>query len=293
MNNAFDGVITALATPFRNGEVDEVSFVRLLHHQLKGGVNGVVINGTTGESPTLKHAEVKRLWDIAKSEVGGKLRLIVGTGSNSTAASIERTQEAEKWGAEAALVVVPYYNRPPQRGLVAHFSTMARATKLPILLYNVPTRTSCSLEPTTVARLAEEKNIVGIKEATGDLQWLSALKSIDKKPFWRLSGDDGTGVEFCERGGHGIISVISNLVPLELTELVKKARAQDANAKNDYKRYGELLRWLYIEANPIPVKWALTEMKIFDSAELRLPLVSLDEQHAKGFRACLRNLKLI
>jgi 4-hydroxy-tetrahydrodipicolinate synthase len=293
MSETFEGVITALVTPFYKGNVDEESFVKLLHHQIDGGVSGIVVNGTTAESPTLKLDEVKRLFDIAKTEIKGRVRLIVGTGTNSTASTVELTQNAEKWGAEAALVVVPYYNRPPQRGLVAHFSTVARATKLPVILYNVPTRTSCSLEMGTVAKLADEKNIVGIKEASGNLALLEELKGISKKPFCLLSGDDGSGVVFCFRGGHGIISVISNLIPKELTNLVKDARAKKSSANQDYKKFDDLMKWLYVEANPIPAKWALAQMGIIRSAELRLPLVALDEAHEKGFRSCLQNLKLI
>lgn len=292
MNN-FDGVITALATPFYQGEVDETSYVKLLHHQLEGGVSGLVVNGTTGESPTLTEKEVKRLFEIAKSETSGKVRLIVGTGTNSTADTVELTKTAEKLGAEAALVVVPYYNRPPQRGLISHFTAVAKATQLPILLYNVPTRTVASLEMSSVKKLSEVENIVGIKEASGNLDFLPEMKSIDKKPFWLLSGDDGSGVEFCARGGHGIISVVSNLIPKELTELVKRARKGDAAANKDYQKYSELMKWLYIEPNPIPVKWALEQMGIFRSSELRLPLVALDEAHAKGFKACLHDLTLV
>lgn len=292
MNN-FEGVITALATPFYQGELDEASYIRLLRHQMEGGVSGLVINGTTAESPTLEAKEVKRLFEIAKHETDGKVRLIVGTGTNSTADTIEYTQAAEKAGADAALVVVPYYNRPPQRGLIAHFTAVADSTQLPILLYNVPTRTSCALEMSSVKKLSEVKNIVGIKEATGNLDFLPELQSIAKKPFWLLSGDDGTGVEFCARGGHGIISVISNLIPGPLTELVKQARQGDPNADQKYKKYAELLKWLYIEANPIPVKWALAQMAIFRSLEMRLPLVALDESHAKGYKACLQSLNLI
>ena len=291
--NSLDGVITALATPFYQGEIDEASYVQLLHHQAEGGVNGIVVNGTTAESPTLTENEVKRLFEIAKSEVGGKLRLIVGTGTNSTADTIEYTKAAEKAGAEAALVVVPYYNRPPQRGLIAHFTAVANATSLPVLLYNVPTRTVASLETASVKKLSEIKNIVGIKEASGNLDLLADLKSISKKPFWLLSGDDGTGVEFCARGGHGIISVVSNLIPKELTELVKRARQGDANANKDYQKYSELMKWLYVEPNPIPAKWALAQMGIFRSSEMRLPLVPLDESHAKGYKACLQNLNLV
>jgi 4-hydroxy-tetrahydrodipicolinate synthase len=290
--NDFNNVITALITPFYQGAVDETSFIKLLYQQLEAGVTGFVVNGTTGESPTLSETEVKRLFDIAKVEAGVAATLIVGTGSNSTAEAIEKTRKAKNWGAKAALLVVPYYNRPPQRGLIAHFTQIAKAVDLPQILYNVPSRTSCSLEMASVAILADQPRIVGIKEATGDLGLLRELKKIKQDSFCLLSGDDGSGVEFCHNGGHGIISVVSHLIPKHLVNLIARARKGDASANEEYGKYKELLRWLYIEANPIPVKWALKEMGIIRSAELRLPLIELAAEHHEGFSKCLKALDL-
>jgi 4-hydroxy-tetrahydrodipicolinate synthase len=289
----FGGVITALATPFWEGALDEVSLVRLVRRQLESGITGFVVGGTTGESPTLSESELRRLFEIVRLEVGRKALVIVGSGANSTATTIEKTNQAEKWGADAALLVMPYYNRPPQRGLVAHFQKIARSTSLPLLLYNVPSRTASSIDSASVRTLSEEKNIIGIKEASGDLKVLHDLKSIAKKPFWLLSGDDISGLEFCLSGGHGIISVVSHLVPDELTNLIRAARDGNLDVRAQYRKYSELLRYLYCEANPIPLKWALKEMGIFRSSELRLPLVALDAVHTEGFRACLKNLALI
>jgi 4-hydroxy-tetrahydrodipicolinate synthase len=286
----FQNVMTALVTPFHRGEVDEESFVKLIHQQLDNGIEGFVVGGTTGESPTLTEHELERLFQITKSEAGSRVPVVVGTGSNSTATTIEKTKRAKAWGAAAALVVVPYYNRPPQRGLISHFSLVTKAVDLPIILYNVPTRTSCSLDPESSIELSKEKGIVGIKEATGNLEYLTALKEIERKPFWLLSGDDGSGVEFCLRGGHGIISVVSHVIPKELSDLVKAAREGDASSLKTYENYKNLLHWLYIEANPIPVKWALAEMGVIRSSELRLPLVALSNSHFEGFKACLKKL---
>lgn len=289
----FVNTISALPVPFSDGEIDAASFARLIRHQLDNGVTGLVINGTTGESPTVSDREGQRLFEIARAESGGRAKLIVGTGTNATSTTIEKTTQAEKWGADAALVVVPYYNKPPQRGLAAHFSAVARATDLPILIYNVPSRTGVAIDPTTVVGLALEKNITGIKDASADLSQLEELKKIRKTSFWLLSGDDTTGVEFCLRGGHGIISVISNLIPKPLSELIAAARAGRREAVDHYRKFDDLLRWLYAESNPIPLKWALKEMGIFRSAEMRLPLVEYSAEKVEGFRKCLRTLDLV
>lgn len=286
----FQNVITALVTPFHRGEIDELSFVRLIHHQLENGVRGFVINGTTAESPTLREEEVKRLFEIAKGEVGKRGTFILGTGSNSTVKTIEDTKRAKTLGADAALVVVPYYNKPPQRGLAAHFKKVAEECDVPILLYNVPGRTVASLDATTVQGLAEVPKIIGIKEASGNLEMLAKLQTIPRQPFYLLSGDDESAVEFCFRGGHGVISVISHLIPKEFTELISKARKGDAAATQSYLAFKELLKWTYVEANPIPVKWALSQMGILRSPEMRLPLVELAQDHFEGFKICLKKL---
>lgn len=278
-------MITALATPFANNEVDKKSFIKLIQNQLQQGMDGVVINGTTGESPTLTQKEVRELFDIARSESGGKLTLTVGTGSNSTAKTCEYTKEVAAWKPDAVLVVVPYYNRPPQRGLVQHFTKVAECSSAPVIVYNVPSRTSAALTAETIAELSKHKNIVAIKEATGDMELLEEMKKSVDKGFVLLSGDDMTSVDFCTRGGHGVISVSSHVIGKEMKEHIA------AKSVSEYaKKYSEFMKHLYIEANPIPVKAALHWMGLFESMEMRLPLVALASQFHKDFRTCLAGL---
>jgi len=276
------GVITALVTPLKNGGLDLKSFVKLLRSQLDDGVEGFVINGTTGESPTLKPEEVRQLFACAKSEVAGQVPLIVGTGSNSTLKTREWSSEVALWKPDALLVVVPYYNRPPQRGLRAHFAEVARAVEVPVILYNVPSRTVANLEPATAAELSEIPNIVAIKDATGDMNILEQLKTKVRPGFTLLSGDDASCVTFMTSGGHGVIAVSSHIIGREMKTEKNPAAYQE--------KFAELFKWLYIEANPIPVKMALYWMGIIESPELRLPLVQLDEKFHKDFKACLRKL---
>lgn len=290
MKTKIKGVITALATPFLKGRVDESSFKKLLQDQVRQGVDGVVVNGTTGESPTLEWDEVRRLYQLVRSETPS-LPVIVGTGSNSTADSVAMTKDACSWGADAVLVVVPYYNRPPQRGLLAHFTAVAEAATSPVILYNVPSRTSAALEVATVAELARHPRIAGIKEATGNMELLADLVKAVPKDFVLLSGDDLSSVEFCARGGHGVISVSSHLIGQEMKAAIDKARTGDRSAVGEYvNTYSTLMKHLYIEANPIPVKAALHWKQIFASMEMRLPLVALDEKFHGEFKQCLSAL---
>lgn len=289
MTNKFEGVITALVTPFKNGAVDYESFRRLLKDQIKQGVSGFVVNGTTGESPTLTVEEVQKLYETTRAE--SRLPVIVGTGSNSTAATVAFTKKAAEWNPDGVLVVVPYYNKPPQRGLQKHFEEVAKNSRVPVLLYNVPGRTITSLEPSTVAALSRVPQIAGIKDATGDMNVLAATKKEAAKEFIFLSGDDGSCVDFAAHGGHGVISVSSHVIGGEMAESIRQARAGDRAAVSHYaSKYADLMKWLYCEANPIPVKMALKMMGLIESAEMRLPLVALDEKFHKDLQACLKNL---
>ncbi len=286
MKKRIEGVITALATPFnKSGDVCKKSFKRLLKSQLDAGVDGLVVNGTTGESPTLDIDEVKMLFAMAKAEAGGTIPIIVGTGLNSTAKTAELSQKVSGWKPDALLVVVPYYNKPPQRGLVSHFTTVAKASKAPILLYNVPGRTVAGLEAATIGELAKNKNIIGIKEATGNMELLAQIQKRVPKGFLLLSGDDGTCVDFCTRGGHGVISVSSHIIGREMKEHIQKQTVSQYAA-----RYADLMKHLYIEANPIPLKAALNWMGLFSSPGLRLPLVALDQRFHADFKKCLSAL---
>ncbi len=284
MTTKFKGVFSALVTPFHiiNGqtEVDYISLEKLVRYQLDQKINGFVINGTTGESPTLKSSEVKNIFSLIRSWVGLDFPLILGTGSNSTEKTIADTKAAEELGADAALVVVPYYNKPPQRGLAQHFKSVAVNTNLPIILYNVPGRTITSLTMDTILELSAVKNIIGIKEASGDLKFDKELKLKLPTDFIFLSGDDGTYIDFLALGGHGIISVMSNLITkqcVEWTSLV--ARGDLSEAKASFEKYKILIDAMYIEANPIPLKWMLYKKNILSAAEMRLPLCVLDPKY--------------
>lgn len=278
----FKGVFTALVTPFKQGQVDLASLEKLVKFQLQNGVNGFVINGTTAESPTLSFQEVSEIFKNVRNWVGKNVPLIMGTGSNSTAKTIEDTKKAKELGADAVLVVVPYYNKPPQRGLEQHFRAVAQATTLPVILYNVPGRTITSLDPETVKNIAVEKNVIGIKEATGKVEISQKIIELIGNSFVMLSGDDGTYVEFLGIGGHGVISVASHILPRQFadwTMLAKSGKIEQARA--EIKKYAKVIDLLFIEANPIPVKKALQLMGILTSSECRLPLVELENKYTE------------
>jgi 4-hydroxy-tetrahydrodipicolinate synthase len=291
MKKEIKGVVTALVTPFLNGEVDYASLRKLVRAQLDQGIDGFVVNGTTGESPCLNFAEVEKIFEVVKHEVGGQVPLIIGTGSNSTRKTIEFTRAANQWGPDAVLVVVPYYNRPPQRGMIVHFGEVARASSAPVILYNVPSRTVANLEPATVHELAREPNVAGLKDATGDMTVLERVREGVDADFTLLSGDDGTCVEFAARGGSGVIAVASHVIGREMRQALAAARGGDAEAGPAYSaKFAPLLKALYLEPNPIAVKTALHFMGVIASPELRAPLVALDERHHEELRRCLRNL---
>jgi 4-hydroxy-tetrahydrodipicolinate synthase len=275
----FSGVFTALITPFKNGEIDWKSLQKLVRFQLDGGINGFVVIGTTAESPNLTAQEKQKLFEFVKTESGGQVPLIVGTGSNSTSETIAATQAAAKWGADAALVVVPYYNRPPQRGLFAHYQKVAECSDLPVILYNVPSRTVAKLELETIKELSRLPKIIGIKEATGDIEFARQISNSCGKSFLLSSGDDGTYLDLVAAGGHGTIAVASHILPKQFTTWCDRVRKGDQTAKQEFSRYAELIAGLYLEPNPIPVKMALHLMNIIESPELRLPLVTLSEPY--------------
>jgi 4-hydroxy-tetrahydrodipicolinate synthase len=275
----FSGIFTALITPFKNGAVDFGSLKRLVRSQLDGGINGFVISGTTAESPTLSEAEKAEIFKFVRNESGGRVPLIMGTGSNSTADSIDATKKAEALGADAALVVVPYYNKPPQRGLFQHYQKIAECSSLPVLLYNVPSRTISKLELDTISELSTIKNIIGIKEATGDLEFGAQISQECGPNFLLTSGDDGTFLDLIGVGGKGAIAVASHILPRQFTDWCTRTINGDNTVSEEFTRYRDLISYLYVEANPIPVKMALHLMGIIDSPELRLPLVQLTEPY--------------
>ena len=260
--------------PFLEGRLDKGSFRRLLKQQIKEGVRQFVLASTTGESPVLEYKEVQTLcqwFQEFERESSESLKLILATGTFSTRESVEKTQKAEDMGANAVLVVTPYYNRPSQKGLLLHFKEVARATSLPVLLYNVPSRTACSLRAETIKTLSEVENIVGIKEATGDMEFLKQIKQLCPKDFLLLSGDDLTCVEFFCLGGHGAISAGANVLARELISFLK----DPTEGLKEFEKYKDFLKELFKETNPVGVKQILAEQGIIDSSELRLPLVTL------------------
>jgi 4-hydroxy-tetrahydrodipicolinate synthase len=276
-----NGVMTALITPFENGNVDYASLENLVQQQVKsGGIDGFVINGTTAESPTITEEERKEIFSFVREIVPAQFPLVLGTGSNSTQKTIEDSREAERLGADAVLVVVPYYNKPPQRGLLEHFKAVASATQAPVILYNVPSRTITSLELETIRRLSEHPNIIGIKEASGDIEFAKQIRQACGKNFLMLSGDDGTYDDFMGAGGDGVISVASHILPLEM----KEVRASSKKS---------IIEALFTEANPIPLKMALKLMGVIKSAECRLPLTELALDKTESLRTLLKKEGLI
>lgn len=289
----FSGIFTALVTPFYKGEADEESLKKIVRHQLDRGVSGFVVSGTTAESPCLTEAEKKRIFNLVRGEVAGQVPLIVGTGTNNTHEAIEWTKAAEAWGADAALVVVPYYNKPPQRGLIQHYKAIAESTKLPVILYNVPSRTVTRLEVDTIAELSHVKNIVGIKEATGDIEVGKKIMKACRPGFMMTSGDDGTFLNLTLEGGQGAISVASHILPKEFSSWCVRARKGDKSVLEEFEKIRALNDYLYVEANPIPVKAALFLMGLIRSPEMRLPLVSLGEPHMSELKNKLKSAGLL
>ncbi len=293
----FKGVYTALVTPFQNGEVDFESLRRIVKFQESAGISGCVLMGTTGETPTLTDGERQEIFSFVRSETGEAFRLIVGTSSFCTRKAIELTSSAAKWGADAAMVVTPYYNKPPQRGLIHHYLEIAKNSSIPILLYNCPSRTGVSLDVESIEVLSRNPSIIGIKEATGNLEFAKEIIKRCGPDFKVFSGDDASWLQLVGMGGHGVISVISNLIPIKIAILYRYMTSGDADEKRqalkEFERYRELLSLLTIETNPIPVKMALRLMGFIESAELRSPLVSLGEEHADLLEQELRSLGIL
>ena len=290
----FAGTYTALITPFRNGKVDYDGFRKLIEAQIVGGVDGIVPVGTTGESPTLSHEEHRDVIKAAVEIAAGRIKVVGGTGSNSTEEAIDLTQDAEKAGADGALIVAPYYNKPSPEGLYRHFCAIAQATKLPIILYSIPGRCGIEISVPVVARLAKDcPNIVAIKEAGGTVERVSQLRQAVPDTFEIISGDDSLTVPFISVGAVGVISVASNVAPGPVSELVRAARdGQMARAEQLHRRLYPLFKNLFIESNPAPAKYALS-LTMNLSPELRLPLVEMSEENRQLVRATLADLGLL
>lgn len=289
----FKGAIVAIVTPFKNGKVDEKGLRELIEFQIENGTEGIVPCGTTGESATLSHTEHERVIEITIETVAKRIPVIAGTGSNNTIEAIRLTKFAEKAGADGALLITPYYNKPTQEGIYQHYLKVAEETALPLLLYNVPSRTSVNLLPETVARLSQIKNIVGIKEASGSLQQICEIIRLCPEHFTVLSGDDFITLPLLAVGGKGVISVTSNIVPREVAHLCKSFEKGDLTAaRRIHYQLLPLNNAMFLETNPIPVKTALGLMgKI--SPELRLPLSPMSSGNLERLKKVLKEYGLI
>lgn len=285
----FRGSLVALVTPMtESGDVDHVAFGRLLDWHAREGTDGVVICGTTGESPTVSASEAAELLQIAVQRIGGRMPVIAGTGGNSTVEAVERTRAACELGVDGVLVVTPYYNRPPQEGLYRHFSLVADAASVPLLLYNVPSRTAVDLLPETVERLAGHPQIIGIKDATGSIKRGAEIQSRCGDDFLLLSGDDGTCRELIAAGAQGVITVTGNIAPRLMHDMVEAALAGDLDGARELdERLAGLHTALFVESNPIPVKWALGRLGLIGTG-IRLPLVALADAHRETVIAAMR-----
>lgn len=294
MSAIFTGSWVALVTPFRDGKVDDAKLRELVDFHVKHGTDGLVPCGTTGESPTLVHEEHKRVVEVVCETAGGRLRVLAGTGSYSTAEAVDLTKHAERAGAHGALVVNPYYNRPTQEGLYRHFRTVADAVGIPIVVYNIQSRTAVNVETATMARLARDcRNVAGVKEASGNLDQMSQVVAACGPDFSVLSGDDNLTLPLMAIGGHGVISVIANLVPRDVSDMVHAALDGDwKRARELHYRLLPLARAAFVETNPIPIKEAMA-MAGMIAAEFRLPMCPMSDANRDKLRDILRQYALV
>lgn len=285
----FKGTYTAIVTPFQNGRIDETALQNLIRKQVQAGVDGIVPVGTTGESPTVDFEEHIQLIKLTVRFAAKKVKVMAGTGGNATTEAIYLTQEAERAGADASLQVAPYYNRPTQEGLYQHFAAIAKATKLPLVLYSIPGRCGVEIGVDTTQRLARDfKNVVGIKEAGGNADRVSQLRAACGEKFTILCGDDALTLPFMAVGGHGVVSVASNLIPKEVAQMVKLfAAGKVAAAQKIHFKYYPLFKDLFLESNPVPVKTALA-LRDGISADCRLPLVPMQPKNLEILKATLK-----
>ena len=291
----FSGVFTALVTPFRDGKIDYEDLETLIAHQMKGSIDGLVSVGTTGESPTLGHDEHIEVVRATVAATKGKVPVIAGTGSNSTQEAIQLTKEAEAAGADGFLIVAPYYNKPSQEGLFHHFSAIAETTRKPIVLYSIPSRCGIEISVDVTLRLHEKyPHICCMKAAEGSCEKVTEYVRRLGPDFYVMSGDDGLTLPFMSTGATGVISVASNLVVEPLVKMVQSANKNDyATARKAYLKYYSLFKALFLEPNPVPVKYALTKAGIIRSEEVRLPLSTLKEQTRTALDRVLADLGLV
>ena len=292
----FKGSNVALITPFKNNSLDEEAYIKLIHFHMDNGTSGLVPAGTTGESPTLSHEEHQRVIDLCIKESNGKIPVIAGTGSNSTEEAISLTTHAEKAGANGALVVTPYYNKPTQEGLYQHYKAINDKCGIPIIIYNIPGRSVIDMSVDTMARLFELKNIIGVKDATGNLDRVDQQLSKMGKEFIQLTGNDDNAFEFNKRGGIGTISVTANIAPKLCSDFQKLSISKNQDEINEAEKLDKILQpvhsAMFIESNPSPVKYAAKLMNLCDDA-VRLPLVKTSENSQPVIKKALESAKLI
>ena len=292
----FKGSNVALVTPFKNDKLDDDTYIKLIHFHIKNGTNGLVPAGTTGESPTLSHDEHERVIELCVKESNGKLPVFAGTGSNSTEEAISLTTHAEKIGANGALIVTPYYNKPTQEGLYQHYKAINDKCGIPILIYNIPGRSVIDMSVDTMARLYELKNIIGVKDATGDLDRVDKTLKKMGNDFIQLTGNDDNALEFNQRGGVGAISVTANIAPKLCSEFQKFSVLKDNKSISEAERINKTLQPLhhamFVESNPSPVKYAAKLLNLCDD-DVRLPLVKVTENTKEVVKKALQLAKLI
>ncbi len=292
----FKGSNVALVTPFKNNELDEETYIKLIHFHIENGTNGLVPAGTTGESPTLSHQEHEKVIELCVKESGGKLPVFAGTGSNSTEEAISLTTHAEKIGADGALVVTPYYNKPTQEGLYQHYKSINDKCGIPIIIYNIPGRSVIDMSVDTMARLFELKNIIGVKDATGDLDRVNQTLEKMGEEFIQLTGNDDNSLEFNKRGGVGAISVTANIAPKLCSDLQKLSIMKDEVSIKKADELDNILQPLhhamFIESNPSPVKYAAKLLNLCDES-VRLPLVKVTDESKEIIKKALVSSKLI
>jgi len=292
----FKGSNVALITPFKNNGLDEEAYIKLIHFHIDNGTNGLVPAGTTGESPTLSHDEHQRVIDLCIKESNGKIPVIAGTGSNSTEEAISLTTHAEKAGANGALIVTPYYNKPTQEGLYQHYKAINDKCGIPIIIYNIPGRSVIDMSVDTMARLYELKNIVGVKDATGDLDRVNQTLKKMGKDFIQLTGNDDNAFEFNKRGGVGTISVTANIAPKLCSDFQRFSKSDTDNEIKEAERLDKILQpvhhSMFVESNPSPVKFAAKLLGLCDD-NLRLPLVKVTETTKEIVKKALQSAKLV
>lgn len=286
----FTGTAVAITTPFKDGAVDYATFERHVEFLITNGMQSIFVNGTTGEGSTLNEEEKLNLVKLAVKVAAGRVPIVVGTGSNNTAASIEHSLKVKEAGADAIMLIAPYYNKTNQRGLIAHFTAIADAVELPVVLYNVPARTSMTIEPETVVKLAAHPHIVALKDATGDMRYLEQVRAAVSDEFALYSGNDDSIIPFYARGGDGVISVVANAVPAEFQAIYETYATDPQEAERLFNQVSPLIDALGVDVNPMPIKALVTELG-YANGEVRLPLVPLEQADSEAIHQAYKTYK--